>query len=236
MSQKSKIRQGSRISAQESVASIIKPLVQARIRNTDIQELKSETLKVETQTKRLRADLNRLKERIAGKSHAVVRVVKSERPRAGGDTVRKELEKRISKAKANVEKLKAELEDLRLNDRVAVYEETVEELKAAFLEQERIEAEVDVWKERARVSEEALKGFDEKASPDGIRRQEEMLVHLVAQCDELRRKWEAYEVKMEKMDIDGRIARNRRLGVKARACRRDVREERAELISCGITT
>jgi hypothetical protein len=231
LSHKSKVQQGSRLSGNESVALITRPQVQPRIRTADIQEVKAETTKIEAQTRHMRADLNRLKERIAGKSEDVVRVVKGDRGKKRNETVRNELQRRITSTKARVDRLSAELQDLRFDDRISFYEESVEELKTAFLEQERMQGEVELWKERARISEETLKEFDRKASPDGIRRQEEMLVHLVAQCDELRRKWEAYEVKMQKMDIEGRISRNRRLGVKARACRRDAREERALLAS-----
>jgi predicted phage tail protein len=187
-----------------------------------------EITRVQNQTKLQRTQLNRLKERILHKNEAINRTVNqqggkgsdAQPPRREG--VGPQPEFTIAQVKSSVEAaehalegLQQELEEAQYDDRTAYYQEIEEELKATYLEYERLKQEVIESREDAGKCEAKLKAADFRASNENMQSLNRSIDQVKAFNRSLRDKWYAYHVKMEKMKIETRIAENRGKGREA---------------------
>jgi hypothetical protein len=185
------------------------------IRPSDVHELRMEVLRVQNQTRLQRTNLNRLKARILRKTEAINRTVQ---PKGGEEVLPKPastlslVQRSVDGAEHALEDLHRELEEARLDDRTAYYQEVEEELRATYLEYDRIQDDVAAARDQAQMCEAQLRDVDYKASPAHADELKKSISQLKAYNRSLRAKWTAYHVKMEKIQIDCRIDENRRSG------------------------
>jgi chromosome segregation ATPase len=183
------------------------------VRPSEIHELRLEILKIQNESKLKQTQLNRLKERIIEKTEAINRTVKQKN---GNDTgpspgaTIAQVQRSIEAAEHAFEKVQLELKDAQYDDRTALYQEVEEELRATYLEYERLQQEVIAAREEAHSYDAQLKEVDYKASAQNAEDLNRSLAQLKGFNHALRDKWKAYHLKMEKMRIEQRISDNRK--------------------------
>jgi chromosome segregation ATPase len=183
------------------------------VRPSEIHDLRVEIIKVQTETKLKQTALNRLKERIIEKTDAINRTVKQQN---GGESGPKsgsaipQLTRSLEVAQHACDKLQLELQEAQCDDRTAFYQEVEEELRATFLEYERLQQELNKARQEAQSYEVQLEKIDYRASAQNAEDLERTINQLKGSNRALRSKWEAYHLKMQKMDIDARSSANRR--------------------------
>ena len=187
------------------------------------------TLQIQNQTKLQKTQLNRLKNKISSKTEAINRTVnrKSEdRETANCHQIAiTQLQRSIDAAENTLESLQTELEEAQFDDRTSLYQELEEEVKATYLEYDRITGEIQSSREEAKKWEEKLKATDARADPERITNMEIAVRQTKSTNSELRDKWKAYQVKMHKMNIESRIARDRDDGKSADVAVEEAKEE-----------
>jgi hypothetical protein len=186
-----------------------KPLPE--VKPADIHDLRMEITRVKGETKLKQTQLNRLKEHIIDKIDAINRTVKQQNDESGpkhGSTIGF-ITQSVAGAENALEKLKIELEEAIYDDRTAFYREAEEEIRATYLEFERVKAQVITSREEALCYEAKLKEVDYRACEKNAEDLNRSINGLKALNHSLREKWRAYHVKMEKMKIEARIAENR---------------------------
>ena len=100
----------------------------------------------------------------------------------------------------NEQKEKA-LED----DRYASFLETEEELKVTYLEYDRLQGDIQKSKEDAQQTEKRLREIDQRAGSEHAAELKAIINQNKATNKSLREKWEAYQTKLLKLEIEEKI-------------------------------
>ena len=199
------------------------------IKPSQIHELRMKTLQVQNQTKMQKSQLNRLKNKIANKTEAINRTVNRKSEDRDSKNVHQitiaQLQRSIEAAENTIESLQTELEEAQFDDRTAAYQELEEEVKATYLEYDRITSEIQTSREEAKKWDEKLKMTDARADPEHVTNLEMAIRQARATNAELREKWKAYQVKMHKMNVEARIAQDRDEGKNAGTTVKEAEEE-----------
>lgn len=199
------------------------------IKPSQIHELRMKTLQVQNQTKLQKTQLNRLKNKIANKTEAINRTVNRKSEDRDSKNVHQitiaQLQRSIEAAENTIESLQTELEEAQFDDRTAAYQELEEEVKATYLEYDRITSEIQTSREEAKKWDEKLKMTDARADPEHVTNLEMAIRQARATNAELREKWKAYQVKMHKMNVEARIAQDRDEGKNAGTTVKEAEEE-----------
>jgi hypothetical protein len=192
------------------------------------------THRVHTELTLQQTKLNRLKEHIIQKTEAIDRTVKQkarEQSATAHQTAIHQLQRSVVSAENTLDALRLEVEQSSYDDRTAIYQELDEELRASYLEYERLQGDVEAAKAVAQVREEELCKTDAIASPEHLADLREQIERVKVQNRALRAKWRAYQKKMHIMRIEARIAENRQYYVSAA----ETIKEEAERYSTDVT-
>jgi chromosome segregation ATPase len=228
---RSRTSQQSRSTTAVSAIRFGRPKPTREIKPSEIHELRMQTLRVQNQIKLQQTQLNRLKEKILAKTEAINRTVKqksNEQSATGHQSAIDQLQRSIDGAENTLRQLRAELDEAQMDDRTAYYQELEEELKATFLEYERIQRAVQDSKQSAQDWEAQLRDVDRKASVENLGDLRQKVAQVKAVNAALRDKWYAYQLKMHKMNIETRINGNRKKGQKADETLEECQSEHAQ--------
>lgn len=193
-----------------------RPQPTREIKPAQIHEMRMKTLQIQNQIKLQRTQLNRLKDKITSKTEAINRTVNQKSEDTESKTIHQvttvQLQRSIEAAENRLENIQTELEKAQYDDRTACYQEVEEELKVTFLEYDRIQGDITSSRDEARHCEDRLKATDARASQRHITDLELAIDQIKAANAALREKWNAYQIKMHKMNIETRIVKNREEG------------------------
>ena len=181
---------------------------------SEIHEYRMKTLQIQNQIKLQRTQLNRLKDKIAQKTEAINKTVSksNERPESSTihDTTINQVEKSIRAAQNTLATLNEEKDKALEDDRYASYLETEEELKVTYLEYDRLKGDIQSAKEKAQQTEKQLREIDQRAGSEHAAELKAIINQNRATSSSLREKWDAYQTKLLKLQIEEQIynARN----------------------------
>ena len=182
------------------------------IKPAQIHELRVKTGQIQNQTKILKAQLARLRTKIMAKTEAINRTANNRsdpesQPQRQNAVA--QLQRSIEAAENTLESLQEELEEAQFDDRTATYQELEEEVKATYLEYDRITGEIGESRAEAKKWDEKLRATDARADPEHATNMEQNIARIKTGNAELRDKWRAYQVKIHKMNVEAKIASNR---------------------------
>lgn len=190
-----------------------KPKPRPQIKPSQIHEIRVKTQKIQQQTKLARTQLNRLKDMIAVKTEAINRTVSKAPEKKESLTIHQntiqQLDKSIRGATDTLEKLQIELENLQFDDRTAKYQEIQEELLVTYCEYDRLQVDIEHHKEEANAAEQRLIDADQKANPKNVNEIKADINNIKSINKSFRDKWNAYQIKIQKILIDQQIYKNR---------------------------
>lgn len=176
---------------------------------SEIHEYRMKTLQIQNQIKLQRTQLNRLKDKIAQKTEAINKTVSksNERPESSTihDTTTKQVEKSIRAAENTLSTLNEQKDKALEDDRYASYLETEEELKVTYLEYDRLQSDIQNAKEEAQQTEKRLREIDQRAGSEHAAELKAIINQNRETSKSLRGKWEAYQTKLLKLQIEEAI-------------------------------
>jgi chromosome segregation ATPase len=205
-----------------------RPKPTREIRPSEIHELRMQTLRIQNDIRLEQTKLNRLKARILNKTEAINRTLKqksNDQSATGHQTTIAQLQRSISGAENTLDQLQKEVEEASLDDRTSIYQELEEELRATYLEYERLQGSLSESKEESRRLEKELMRVDDIASTGHLNDLRESIEQTKMINKGLRSKWYAYQKKMHNMNIERRITENRQKGVILKDTLREASEE-----------
>jgi hypothetical protein len=206
----------SRPSAQ-SIPHFGKPKPTRDVHPSEIHELRAATLRIENEIKLQQTKFNRLKERILIKTDAIDRALQqkvTDQSATAHQSTIAQLQQTIARAENTVQRLQEELEEAEMDDRTALYQEADEEVRASYLELERVQTATQDAKAEAEALEARLKGVDLMASNGHLNDLREQIAHFKTLNSALRKKWTAYQEKMHRMNVETKITANRNANLK----------------------
>lgn len=180
------------------------------IRPSQIHELKLQTQQLRQQTIILKSQLKRTEFQISSKTSAINKTFEqsSDKPQGSGTihahTITN-LKKNISGARNTLQKLKEQIEAATNDDKTSLVEELEEELKMTYCEYQRHAKTLQDVKAEAAYFDKQLEEAEFRASQPHINELRAAIKETKLENASLRDKANAYQVKLEKIDIEAQI-------------------------------
>jgi chromosome segregation ATPase len=182
------------------------------VKPSQIHEIRIDTQRIQTQIRLQQTKLYRLRQQILNRTEAIERTVKqksTDQSSTGHQSTISALQQSITACENTVAQLHVDIEAATEDDRTAVFHELDEELKTTYLEYDRLQGDIEASKKEASDLEVQLRETDSRASPQHLSDLEREVSELKIVNVSLRKKWRAYQIKMEKLKIEARIVENR---------------------------
>ena len=191
------------------------------IKPSEIHELRLKTSKIQQQTRLMKTQLNRIKDRINSTTKAINQTVSNSRepvnPKSH-ENATNQIKQSIESAKATLQDLDDQLNEARDDDRSALVEELQEELKIAYCEYQRL---LDETKETSNDSSELQKKLaeaDARTSKQHTKELDLAISQTKASNKQLKEKIIAYNKKMERNKIEKTINERKQQGMSPKYC------------------
>lgn len=189
---------------------------QHEIKPSDIHELRMRTTQIQQQTRLMKTQLNRIKDRISSTTKQINRTVSNSKETSKVDshqTAIKNIKMSIAAAEATIKDLDKQIKDCQEDDKSALVEELQEELKVAYCEYQRLK---DTINNTEAESEETRKKFveaDAKTSKFHTNELNMSISQLKEANRALKEKIVAYNKKMERNKIEKIINERNKIGL-----------------------
>jgi chromosome segregation ATPase len=183
----------------------------ADVKPSEVHDLKLQTQQVQQRTLVLRTQLKRMEFQIHSKTNAINKTFEqaSERPQ-GSHTIHANtipnLRRNIEGARNALESLREQIEQCDADDRTSAVEELEEETKMTFCEHRRLAEGLQKQTEALGQYTRELQDCEARASPRHIADLRALIRDTRAENATLREKATAYQLKIEKLDIEDRLA------------------------------
>jgi hypothetical protein len=183
------------------------------IKPSQIHTLKLQTQQIQQQTVILRSQLKRTKDQINSKTSAINKTFEQSSTEANANTTIHtstivNIRRNIEGARNTLETLKEQIEAAEKDDRTSAVQELEEEVKITFCEYKRLERGLQDKQAEAGFYAKELEGAEFRASPGHIRELRITIDQVREQNALLREKANAYQQKIEKINIESAIVRN----------------------------
>ena len=180
------------------------------IRPAQIHELKLQTQQLKQQTIILKSQLKRTEYQIGSKTTAINKTFEqsSDKPQGSGTihahTIQN-LKRSVSGLRNTLQKLKEQIEAATNDDKTSLVEELEEELKMTYCEYQRHAKTLQDVKAEASYFDKQLEEAEFRASQPHINELKAAIKETKLENASLRDKANAYQVKLEKIDIEAEI-------------------------------
>ena len=191
------------------------------IKPAEIHELRLKTSKIQQQTKLMKTQLNRIKDRINTTTKAINQTVTNSREPSkakGHETTTAQIKKSIEAAQATNQDLDAQLKEAQLDDRSALVEELQEELKIAYCEYQRLQEETKRTASDSGALQKKLAEADARTSKAHTKELDLAISQTKASNKQLKEKIIAYNKKMERNKIEKTINERKKEGMSQQYC------------------